>query len=100
MAQYGTVCRACRGGLPHEVSVGVGITVGQMHHITVMGQAEAEGKGVLWETLPANHRTLVVCNPTAYPKPSPTLPQNRTSCYIADMKPVHVVAGVLTESCT
>lgn len=90
MAQCGSVCKACRESLPHEVSVGVGITVGQMHHVTVMGHGEVEGKGVLGRTLPADHRTLVVCNPTAYPEPSPALPQITTSSHIADMKPVHV----------
>ncbi len=96
---YGTgACRACRESLPHEVSVGVGVTVGQMHHITVMGQGEVEGKGVLGGTLPADHRALMVCNPTAYPKPSPALPQNRTSVYIIDMKPVHISVLYLVSS--
>ena len=98
MAQYGTVCRACRESLPHEVSVGVGITVGQMHHVTIMGQGEVEGKGVLGGTLPADHRALVVCDPTAYPEPSPALPQNRTSIYITDMKPVRFVVLSLVSS--
>ena len=84
--------------MPHEVSVGIGITMGQMHHVTVMGQGEVEGKGVLGGTLPADHRALVVCNPTAYPKPSPALPQNRTSFYIADMEPVHFVVLSLASS--
>ncbi len=54
-----------------------------------MGQSEVEGEGVLGGTLPADHGALVVCDPTAYPEPSPALPQNRTSFSITDMKPVH-----------
>lgn len=72
--------------------------MGKMHHITVMGQGEVEGKGVLGGGLPADHRALVVCNPTAYPEPSPALPQNRTSSHIADMKPVHFVVLSLVSS--
>ena len=74
---YGTVWHCMQGmqrSLPHEVSVGVGITVGKVHHVTVMGQGEVEGEGVLGGTLPADRRALMVCNPTAYPEPSPALP--------------------------
>lgn len=59
------------------MSVGVRVAVGEVDHIRVMGQGEAEGEGVLGGTLPACPRALVVAHPTPYPEPALTLPHSK-----------------------